>query len=270
MDKLRIFSPVILFHDATVCSDNQVIQLKKQKVNAMLKSNVQFWSNVIQSTRNNSAFTSPPQTPPPTLFTSCNSSVTSSCDEPTTANTTTTTRQKWYGTPSDDNNTDLEDDVDVEEEEEEEDEPIPTVKKRVKSTNGRKRRGNLPKSVTAILKQWLIDHCRHPYPTEEEKRSLRIKTNLTLNQISNWFINARRRILPLILSSPNYSSTTNVTTTNNNSTLKEKKTRRKRGWMSEESNGKIKLIIIIISTNFFFLLVENKHLFPKGRRQQLA
>ncbi|KAI9342122.1 hypothetical protein BD770DRAFT_447616 [Pilaira anomala] len=259
---LRIFSPVILFHDATVCSDNQVIQLKKQKVNAMLKSNVQFWSNVIQSTRNNSAFTSPPQTPPPTLFTSCNSSVTSSCDEPTTATTTTTTtnnnhnittsRQKWYGTPSDDNNTDLEDDVDVEEEEEEEDEPIPTVKKRVKSTNGRKRRGNLPKSVTAILKQWLIDHCRHPYPTEEEKRSLRIKTNLTLNQISNWFINARRRILPLILSTPNYSTTTNVTTTNNHSTLKEKKTRRKRGWMSEESN------------------VENKHLFPKGRRQQLA
>ncbi|KAI9248986.1 Homeodomain-like protein [Helicostylum pulchrum] len=149
---LRIFSPIILFHDATACSDNQVIQLKKQKVNAMLKSNGQFWSNVIQSTRN-SAFSSPPQTPPPTLFTSCNSSVASSCDEP---------RQK-------------------------------------------KRRGNLPKSVTAILKQWLIDHCRHPYPTEEEKRSLRLKTNLTLNQISNWFINARRRILPLILSSPNNS-----------------------------------------------------------------
>ncbi|KAI8147467.1 homeobox KN domain-containing protein, partial [Fennellomyces sp. T-0311] len=63
----------------------------------------------------------------------------------------------------------------------------------------RKRRGNLPKTVTAVLKQWLIDHCQHPYPTEEEKIALRNKTGLTLNQISNWFINARRRILPLIL-----------------------------------------------------------------------
>lgn len=226
---MRIFSPIILFHDAAACSsDNQVIQLKKQKVNAMLKSNGQFWSNVIQSTRN-SAFSSPPQTPPPTLFTSCNSSVASSCDEP---------RQKWYGTPSDD--TDMEDEVDVEDD----DEPVPTsnsniitVKKRVKSTNGRKRRGNLPKSVTAILKQWLIDHCRHPYPTEEEKRSLRLKTNLTLNQISNWFINARRRILPLILSSPN-NSKSNTTTNTNGLNEKEKKTRRKRGWMSEQTTGK--------------------------------
>ncbi|OAD71272.1 Homeodomain-like DNA binding domain-containing transcription factor, partial [Phycomyces blakesleeanus NRRL 1555(-)] len=57
----------------------------------------------------------------------------------------------------------------------------------------RKRRGNLPKNIIAILKQWLTDHCNHPYPTEEEKVELRTRTNLTLNQISNWFINARRR-----------------------------------------------------------------------------
>jgi hypothetical protein len=63
----------------------------------------------------------------------------------------------------------------------------------------RKRRGNLPKSVTVILKQWLVDHCRNPYPTEAEKSGLRDKTGLTLNQISNWFINARRRLLPQIL-----------------------------------------------------------------------
>ncbi|KAI7896469.1 uncharacterized protein EV154DRAFT_240121 [Mucor mucedo] len=239
---LRIFSPIILFHDASSCSsDHQVIQLKKQKVNAMLKSNGQFWSNVIWSTRN-SAFSSPPQTPPPTtaLFTSCNSSV-SSCPEEGGQ-----TRQKWYGTPSD------EEELEEEEEEEEEEEDvdveeddtrnIQTVKKRVKSTNGRKRRGNLPKSVTAILKQWLIDHCRHPYPTEEEKRSLRIKTNLTLNQISNWFINARRRILPLILSSPNTIASPETTS--------EKKTRRKRGWMSDST--------------------QPKQTSPKGRRQQLV
>lgn len=63
----------------------------------------------------------------------------------------------------------------------------------------RKRRGNLPKIVTAVLKQWLIDHCRNPYPTEVEKTRLKDKTGLTLNQISNWFINARRRLLPQIL-----------------------------------------------------------------------
>ncbi|KAI8378933.1 homeobox KN domain-containing protein, partial [Blakeslea trispora] len=63
----------------------------------------------------------------------------------------------------------------------------------------RKRRGNLPKTVTAVLKQWLVEHCRNPYPIEAEKTSLKDKTGLTLNQISNWFINARRRLLPQIL-----------------------------------------------------------------------
>ncbi|KAF1801981.1 homeobox KN domain-containing protein, partial [Mucor lusitanicus] len=70
----------------------------------------------------------------------------------------------------------------------------------------RKRRGNLPKAVTAVLKQWLVDHCRNPYPTEVEKTGLKDKTGLTLNQISNWFINARRRLLPQILATmhPNH------------------------------------------------------------------
>ncbi|RKP34973.1 homeobox KN domain-containing protein, partial [Dimargaris cristalligena] len=55
------------------------------------------------------------------------------------------------------------------------------------------RRGNLPKAVTAILKAWLLEHVKHPYPTEEEKIALAHETELSLNQISNWFINARRR-----------------------------------------------------------------------------
>ncbi|ODQ53732.1 Homeodomain-like protein [Saitoella complicata NRRL Y-17804] len=62
-------------------------------------------------------------------------------------------------------------------------------------STSKRRRGNLPKHVTHILKTWLNDHTRHPYPTEEEKVMLAERTGLSLNQISNWFINARRRIL---------------------------------------------------------------------------
>ncbi|ORY91405.1 homeobox KN domain-domain-containing protein [Syncephalastrum racemosum] len=81
------------------------------------------------------------------------------------------------------------------------------------SLSYRKRRGNLPKSVTTVLKQWLIEHTEHPYPTENEKNSLGDKTGLTINQISNWFINARRRILPTVVRNEhkklrNYASVT--------------------------------------------------------------
>jgi len=63
----------------------------------------------------------------------------------------------------------------------------------------KKRRGNLPKSSTNLLKKWLFDHLFHPYPSEEEKSSLSLQTGLSANQISNWFINARRRTLQPML-----------------------------------------------------------------------
>lgn len=59
----------------------------------------------------------------------------------------------------------------------------------------KRRRGNLPKSTTTLLRSWLYDHTNHPYPSENEKNRLAAQTGLTINQISNWFINARRRIL---------------------------------------------------------------------------
>ena len=80
----------------------------------------------------------------------------------------------------------------------------------------KRRRGNLPKAVTDTLRVWFTNHVGHPYPTEEEKQELMSLTGLTISQvssklyeyrftrqrantflqISNWFINARRRSLP--------------------------------------------------------------------------
>lgn len=53
----------------------------------------------------------------------------------------------------------------------------------------------LPQKATDILKKWLFEHADHPYPDEDEKEQLSLLTNLTLTQVSNWFINARRRVL---------------------------------------------------------------------------
>lgn len=66
----------------------------------------------------------------------------------------------------------------------------------VDARSGKRKRGNLPKHVTDILRQWFDEHENHPYPTEEEKQMLLIKTGLAMSQISNWFINARRRRAP--------------------------------------------------------------------------
>ncbi|KAL9123727.1 MAG: hypothetical protein Q9217_006872 [Psora testacea] len=62
----------------------------------------------------------------------------------------------------------------------------------------RRRRGNLPKWATDYLKQWFFDHVAHPYPTEQEKQDLCKITGLGMTQLSNWFINARRRQTPAL------------------------------------------------------------------------
>ncbi|KAF0975786.1 hypothetical protein FDP41_005113 [Naegleria fowleri] len=55
-------------------------------------------------------------------------------------------------------------------------------------------RGNLPKSSVDCLQKWLFDNFNHPYPSDAEKDALATETSLTLTQVNNWFINARRRI----------------------------------------------------------------------------
>lgn len=50
---------------------------------------------------------------------------------------------------------------------------------------GRRRRGNLPKHVTDILRAWFHEHLDHPYPTDEDKQMLIAKTQLTMSQVSH-------------------------------------------------------------------------------------
>lgn len=67
----------------------------------------------------------------------------------------------------------------------------------------KQKRGVLPKQATSIMRSWLFQHIVHPYPTEDEKRQIAAQTNLTLLQVNNWFINARRRILQPMLDASN-------------------------------------------------------------------
>lgn len=57
----------------------------------------------------------------------------------------------------------------------------------------RQSRYSLPRETVDILNNWLLKHLHNPYPTSQEKRELLIQTGLTKIQLSNWFINQRRR-----------------------------------------------------------------------------
>uniref|UniRef100_A0A8C1VAA3 Meis homeobox 1 a n=1 Tax=Cyprinus carpio TaxID=7962 RepID=A0A8C1VAA3_CYPCA len=68
-----------------------------------------------------------------------------------------------------------------------------------KERKNNKKRGIFPKVATNIMRAWLFQHLTHPYPSEEQKRQLSQDTGLTILQVNNWFINARRRIVqPMI------------------------------------------------------------------------
>ena len=67
------------------------------------------------------------------------------------------------------------------------------------SLEGKKQKGYLPTESVKILRDWLYELRFKAYPSEAEKRMLSKQTNLSFLQISNWFINARRCVLPEML-----------------------------------------------------------------------
>ncbi|KAH3670997.1 hypothetical protein OGAPHI_000708 [Ogataea philodendri] len=73
--------------------------------------------------------------------------------------------------------------------------------------NFKKKRSNLPKKTTVILLNWLNDNLEHPYPNSKEKQELVTKTGLSNQQLSNWFINARRRKIQLLREMKSNSTT---------------------------------------------------------------
>ncbi|KAG5639424.1 hypothetical protein H0H81_002292 [Sphagnurus paluster] len=84
----------------------------------------------------------------------------------------------------------------------------PTVPTSTLVDRPQRKRGKLPKETTDYLKAWLHRHSDHPYPSEEEKKQLCHATGLSMSQVSNWMINARRRIL-----APAHRANTGPTTT---------------------------------------------------------
>eukprot|EP01028_Stygiella_incarcerata_P009978 TRINITY_DN49818_c0_g1_i1.p1 TRINITY_DN49818_c0_g1~~TRINITY_DN49818_c0_g1_i1.p1 ORF type:complete len:294 (+),score=68.89 TRINITY_DN49818_c0_g1_i1:252-1133(+) len=57
-------------------------------------------------------------------------------------------------------------------------------------------RSSLPKKSVEVLKTWLRDHIDTPYPSESQKQELAVQAEITKHQVSHWFVNARRRLLP--------------------------------------------------------------------------
>ncbi|KAH3687345.1 hypothetical protein WICPIJ_001689 [Wickerhamomyces pijperi] len=65
-------------------------------------------------------------------------------------------------------------------------------------SSSRKKRQNLPRKTTLVLLNWLSEHLDIPYPSSREKYELLKETNLTIQQLDNWFINARRRKISVL------------------------------------------------------------------------
>ena len=51
----------------------------------------------------------------------------------------------------------------------------------------------MSRQAQQTLTAWLKAHLDHPYPDDDEKDALLAHTGITVQQMNNWFVNARRR-----------------------------------------------------------------------------
>ena len=59
----------------------------------------------------------------------------------------------------------------------------------------KKKSTSLPPETVEYLKNWMMspEHIAHPYPTEQEKAQIMQETGIELKQLTNWFVNNRKR-----------------------------------------------------------------------------
>ena len=63
------------------------------------------------------------------------------------------------------------------------------------SSKSKKKSTSLPPETVDYLKNWMMspEHIAHPYPTEQEKAEIMKDTGIELKQLTNWFVNNRKR-----------------------------------------------------------------------------
>lgn len=77
-----------------------------------------------------------------------------------------------------------------------------------------KKKTALSSFAVEYLKNWMMspDHIEHPYPTEDEKAKIMKETGIELKQLTNWFVNNRKRYWkPKVEELRRQSSISNVT-----------------------------------------------------------
>lgn len=63
------------------------------------------------------------------------------------------------------------------------------------SSSSKRKSASLPSETVEYLKNWMMsaEHIAHPYPTEQEKTEIMKETGIELKQLTNWFVNNRKR-----------------------------------------------------------------------------
>lgn len=66
---------------------------------------------------------------------------------------------------------------------------------RPRAGRGQRKSSSLPAETVEYLKAWMMspEHIAHPYPTEQEKAQIMVDTGIELKQLTNWFVNNRKR-----------------------------------------------------------------------------